>query len=170
MNNPEDRRDISHAAHESRFDLGEADCTSDALDRAFAALPGEETMMGAVSPSIDGASDPELGINSDDPANDTLRGVDSPLIAPRGSGTRLRDRGERASDEGFRFSGASMSYGQIVITSGSDEWDANHARENLNSDIDDQPVSRTAEYLLISAGIAGLFTSVIFFLLSRANA
>jgi len=66
--------------------------------------------------------EPDIGLDRTmaDPANATMRGIESPLIAPKGTsgGTAAADgaRGaQRPSDEGFRFSGASMSFGQLVV-------------------------------------------------------
>lgn len=54
-----------------------------------------------------------------DPANMTLRGSESPLIAPKGTGRRV-------SDEGLRFSGASLSFGHVVVV---EHHDLPHAVE-----------------------------------------
>lgn len=66
--------------------------------------------------------EPDIGLDRTiaDPANATMRGIESPLIAPKGSGDRTAAAdgargGQRPSDEGFRFSGASMSFGQLVV-------------------------------------------------------
>ena len=95
----------------------------------------------------------ELGFDRTllDPANATLRGVESPLVAPKGGGTARG--GERTSDEGFRFSGASMSFGQIVVVERRDYPTDAIPLEGTEPESPIE-VNRTATRLLVASGIA----------------
>lgn len=95
----------------------------------------------------------ELGFDRTllDPANATLRGVESPLVAPKGGGTARG--GERTSDEGFRFSGASMSFGQIVVVERRDYPTDAIPLEGTEPESPIE-VNRAATRLLVASGIA----------------
>lgn len=113
----------------------------------------------------DASDEHEIGIEPEtdfdrtaiDPALATLRGADSPHIAPKRGG-------RRASDEGLRFSGASLSYGHIVVVE----------RRDLAPgmiEIDDDATrpegapSKTADRLLVALGAALAIAGVAMFLL-----
>ena len=104
----------------------------------------------------------ELGFDRTllDPANATLRGVESPLVAPKGGGT-ARGR-ERTSDEGFRFSGASMSFGQIVVVERRDYPTDAIPLEGTEPESPIE-VNRAATRLLVASGIAAALLGLIVF-------
>lgn len=117
--------------------------------------------------ATDLASEAELEVGLDrtvlDPANATLRGVESPLIAPKGG--REAVKGERPSDDGFRFSGASMSFGQIVVVD----------RRNYPADAipleGTEPEERSAENriatrILVACGAAAMLLGIGLFALT----
>ena len=108
----------------------------------------------------------ELGFDRTllDPANATLRGVESPLVAPKGGGT-ARGR-ERMSDEGFRFSGASMSFGQIVVVERRDYPTDAIPLEGTEPESPIE-VNRSATRLLVASGIAAALLGFTLFVVMR---
>ncbi|MFM1868056.1 MAG: hypothetical protein RL591_1464 [Planctomycetota bacterium] len=108
----------------------------------------------------------ELGFDRTlfDPANATLRGVESPLVAPKGGGT-ARGR-ERTSDEGLRFSGASMSFGQIVVVERRDYPTDAIPLEGTEPEPPTE-ANRTATRLLVASGIAAALLSAVIFVVMQ---
>jgi hypothetical protein len=146
---------------------GEAAGIDEAL-RARSAQPDDGDGTG---PDFD--AEPDIGLDRTiaDPANATMRGIDSPLIAPKGAAGarpagagepdigRERDPGDRtrgqprASDEGFRFSGASMSFGQLVVVETRDFSPDAIEASDANGSEPERPVARGATTMLVAVGV-----------------
>lgn len=108
--------------------------------------------------------EPDIGLDRTmaDPANATMRGIESPLIAPKGSGDRTAAadgaRGaQRPSDEGFRFSGASMSFGQLVVVETRDfptDELGGLSGDDMDASATGSQPSKGAAILLVALGLA----------------